>query len=181
MDNSPLLFLLFFRGWRFCSFFIQSPIPKKKLVRLQPCSGKSKLGNLKNRRSSKKKVPFRSNLKWFPLWNLFIFFGNGFLSSQILAACACFLDLLRYSWDGVFSAFFQIIPTCFEKIKYVFLCMIRYSCFSGRLLVRFGRYSADSFVEAQSICGIACIFYCIYSRESFDLYLKDWIWLSACS
>ena len=179
MDNSPLLFLLFFRGWRFCSFFIQSPIPKKKLVRLQPCSGKSKLGNLKNRRSSKKKVPFRSNDFSCGIFSFFL--ETVFCQVKYSRPVLVFWSF----WDTVgmvsFQLFFQIIPTCFEKIKYVFLCMIRSSCFSGRLLVRFGRYSADSFVEAQSICGIAWIFYCIYSRESFDLYLKDWIWLSACS
>ena len=119
---SPLLFLLFFRGCRFCLFFSES-YSKEILVRMQPRSANSEWGNLKNRRKSEKKVPFRSSLKWFFLWSFFIFcFGSDFLSSQILAACACFLELLRYSRDGLFSGFFpNLSQLAWEKsIKFSF-------------------------------------------------------------
>ena len=160
---SPLLFLLFFRGCRFCLFLSKSH-SKGILVRLQPRSANSKWGTLKNRRRSKKKVPFRSSLKWFFLWSLFIFlfWKRFFVKSNTRGLCLFFGAFEIQSGWSLFRFFFQIISTCLGKIKEVFVLMIRCRFSSGRLLVRFGPYSADSFVENQSICGIAWIVYCIY-------------------
>ena len=143
---SPLLFLLFFRGCRFCLFFSES-YSKEILVRMAPRSANSKWGNLKNRRSSEKKVPFRWSLKWF-------FF--------------------------VESLHFFVLETIFCQVKYSRHVLIFWS-FWDTYRADFGPYRADSFVEAQSICGIAWIVYCMYSKKDFDWYLKDWWWLSSWS